>query len=108
MLLNRPLATVLTLATLMSLSACGSPTTESMSESQYSQTQVVGTMTHTGHTMDLGPADALYDLRFIDGMTPHHEGALAMAEAALANSKRPEIRQLAENIIAPSRLRSTR
>ncbi|MFQ4140403.1 DUF305 domain-containing protein [Nodosilinea sp. PGN35] len=52
------------------------------------------------HAMDLGPADATYDLRFIDGMIPHHEGALAMAEAALENSQRPEIRQLAEEIIA--------
>jgi uncharacterized protein (DUF305 family) len=53
-----------------------------------------------GHAMDLGPADATYDLRFIDGMIPHHEGALVMAEAALENSQRPEIRQMAEEIIA--------
>ncbi|TVQ09260.1 MAG: DUF305 domain-containing protein [Leptolyngbya sp. DLM2.Bin27] len=53
-----------------------------------------------GHAMDLGPADATYDLRFIDGMIPHHEGAVVMAEAALENSQRPEIRQLAEEIIA--------
>jgi uncharacterized protein (DUF305 family) len=61
-----------------------------------------GQMMHDGmgHNMDLGPADATYDLRFIDGMIPHHEGAVAMAEAALEHSQRPEIRQLAENIIA--------
>ncbi|WP_278002749.1 DUF305 domain-containing protein [Nodosilinea sp. LEGE 06152] len=52
------------------------------------------------HTMNLGPADATYDLRFIDGMVPHHEGAVVMAEAALENSQRPEIRQLAEDIMA--------
>ncbi|OKH48182.1 DUF305 domain-containing protein [Phormidium tenue NIES-30] len=57
-------------------------------------------MMHSGHGMDLGPADATYDLRFIDGMIPHHEGAVVMAEAALENSQRPEIRQLAEDIIA--------
>jgi uncharacterized protein (DUF305 family) len=50
--------------------------------------------------MPLGPANATYDLRFIDGMIPHHEGAVTMAEAALENSQRPEIRQLAEEIIA--------
>lgn len=52
------------------------------------------------HAMDLGPADATYDLRFIDAMGIHHQGAVAMAEAALTHSQRPEIRQLAEVIIA--------
>lgn len=55
---------------------------------------------HGDHAMDLGPADATYDLRFIDGMIMHHEGAIVMAEAALEHSQRPEIRQLAEEIIA--------
>jgi uncharacterized protein (DUF305 family) len=49
--------------------------------------------------MDLGPKDANFDLRFIDGMTPHHEGAIAMAQEALQKSNRPEIKQLAQNII---------
>jgi uncharacterized protein (DUF305 family) len=49
--------------------------------------------------MDLGPADADYDLRFIDGMTPHHQGAVAMAKEAQQKSQRPEIKQLADNII---------
>lgn len=50
--------------------------------------------------MDLGVADNGYDLRFINAMIPHHEGALAMAEEALAKSIRPEIQELAEAIIA--------
>ncbi len=50
--------------------------------------------------MDLGPADAQYDLRFIDAMTPHHKGAVKMATDALQKSQRPEIKQLARNIIA--------
>jgi len=49
--------------------------------------------------MDLGPTDANFDLRFIDGMTPHHEGAVAMAQEALQKSNRSEIRQLAQAII---------
>jgi len=49
--------------------------------------------------MDLGPADADYDLRFIDGMTPHHQGAVVMAKEAQQKSQRPEIKQLADNII---------
>ncbi len=50
-------------------------------------------------SMDLGPADESFDLRFIDGMTPHHEGAVVMAQEALQKSTRPEIRQLAQAII---------
>jgi uncharacterized protein (DUF305 family) len=50
--------------------------------------------------MDLGPADAGFDLRFLDAMIPHHEGAVVMAKEALAKSKRPEVRKLAQNIIA--------
>lgn len=49
--------------------------------------------------MDLGPADANYDLRFIDGMTPHHQGAVEMAKEAITKSKRPEIKKLANEII---------
>ena len=51
-------------------------------------------------SMDLGPADADYDLRFIDGMTVHHQGAVNMAKEVLAKSKRPEMQKLATNIIA--------
>lgn len=58
-------------------------------------------MHHSGmnHKMDLGPADVNYDLRFIDGMIPHHQGAVVMAQEALQKSKRPEIKKLANNII---------
>ena len=51
------------------------------------------------HQMDLGPADENYDLRFIDGMIPHHEGAVVMAKEALKKSKRPEMLELAKDII---------
>lgn len=53
--------------------------------------------------MDLGAADANYDLRFIDAMMMHHQGAVTMAKEALTKSKRPEIKQLANNIIAAQR-----
>lgn len=57
-----------------------------------------GGMDHMS-AMDLGPADAEYDLRFIDGMIPHHQGAIAMAKAAQQKSQRAEIKTLAQNII---------
>ncbi|MFK0731828.1 MAG: DUF305 domain-containing protein [Gloeotrichia echinulata GP01] len=56
-----------------------------------------GGMMH--NMMDLGPADANYDLRFIDAMIPHHQGAIEMAKAAQQKSKRAEIKKLAEEII---------
>ncbi len=49
--------------------------------------------------MELGPANAQYDLRFIDAMIPHHEGAIEMATDALSKSRRPEIKRLARHII---------
>jgi uncharacterized protein (DUF305 family) len=64
-------------------------------------------MEHRGHgsgmnhsmAMDLGPADGNYELRFIDAMSVHHQGAVMMAKEAQQKSNRPEIKQLADNII---------
>jgi uncharacterized protein (DUF305 family) len=41
-----------------------------------------------------------FDLAFIDAMTPHHQSAIAMAQVALARADHPELRALAEEIIA--------
>jgi uncharacterized protein (DUF305 family) len=51
------------------------------------------------HGMALGPANAEFDLRFIDAMTPHHQGAVEMAKEAQQKSERPEIQKLAADII---------
>lgn len=40
------------------------------------------------------------DAMFVSGMIPHHQSAIEMAELALDNSSRAEIRGLADNIIA--------
>jgi uncharacterized protein (DUF305 family) len=39
-----------------------------------------------------------FDLQFIDKMIPHHQSALMSSEHMISNSKRPELRQLYENI----------
>ena len=49
--------------------------------------------------MDLGAADKDFDLRFINAMIPHHEGAVTMAQDALKKSQRPEIKKLSQEII---------
>jgi uncharacterized protein (DUF305 family) len=48
---------------------------------------------------DLGEADDEFDLRFLNGMIPHHEGALEMAQQVLENSDRPELQQMAQDIL---------
>jgi uncharacterized protein (DUF305 family) len=59
-----------------------------------------GSLSEHDMLMDLGPKDAEFDLRFIDGMILHHQGAIAMANAVLSTSQRSEMRQLAEAILA--------
>lgn len=39
------------------------------------------------------------DISFIEMMIPHHQGAIEMAKEALQQAQRPEIKQLAQNII---------
>ena len=51
-------------------------------------------------SVDLGKADDKFDLRFLDAMIPHHEGALVMAKDAIAKSKRPEIQKMAQEILS--------
>jgi uncharacterized protein (DUF305 family) len=48
-------------------------------------------------------ATAPFDAQFIDSMIEHHQGALEMAEQALTEAERPELRQLAEDIVAAQR-----
>ncbi|HEY9815380.1 MAG TPA: DUF305 domain-containing protein [Candidatus Obscuribacterales bacterium] len=48
---------------------------------------------------DLGEADDEFDLRFLNAMIPHHEGALVMAQEALEKSNRSRIQEMAQEIL---------
>jgi uncharacterized protein (DUF305 family) len=76
---------------------------------------------HEGHAMmgDMGPASMAFmdandrmhqgmaieftgnaDVDFIRGMIPHHQGAVDMAKIVLEHGADPEVRKLAEAVIA--------
>lgn len=62
--------------------------------------------TTTGMAMDMGPMDVAddpatpFEIRFIEAMVPHHEGAVSMAKDALLNAEHSELKELAQAIIA--------
>jgi uncharacterized protein (DUF305 family) len=93
-----PFAAGLLLALL--LTACGAaqtstaPTTDPMAGMDHSGGDMAG--------MDHGVAPAEgqpYDAAFIDSMIVHHEGAIVMANQALEQAERPELRELATAIV---------
>jgi uncharacterized protein (DUF305 family) len=62
---------------------------------------VVMAQDHALHDGGEGPATAGYpDVDFARAMIPHHQGAIDMAEVVLANGNDPDMRKLADEIIA--------
>ena len=90
----------------LAIAAIASTATGCTNLAQNPSNSPTDTVNNTDHSMmnhnmemDLGAAEANYDLRFIDAMMMHHKGAVAMAKETLEKSQRPEIKQLANNII---------
>lgn len=95
---------VLTACSTTSQNQAQAPSTPDIQAGGKQDTMHGGSMDHgsgMNHSMamDLGPADANYNLQFIDAMTPHHQGAVEMAKEALTKSQHPEIKKLASDII---------
>ncbi len=62
----------------------------------------MGGMQHGGMPMggtSAGAAPADPDVAFIEMMIPHHQEAVVMSREILETTKRPELQQLAHNII---------
>ncbi|MGH3090231.1 MAG: DUF305 domain-containing protein, partial [Rubrobacteraceae bacterium] len=60
----------------------------------------MGSMMGGGNMQPMGSfdEDKPFDLQFIDQMIMHHEGAIMSSEHMISDSKRPELRKLADNI----------
>lgn len=52
-----------------------------------------------GMAMDLGSADAQFDLRSMDAIIAHYQDAVMMAKDALKKSPRSEVKRLLKEII---------
>ncbi len=57
------------------------------------------TTMYNKYSMDLGPADRTFDLRYINTMIAHHRGAVLLAEQLSKQTTRSEMQTLADNII---------
>ncbi len=58
-----------------------------------------GSMNHSGMQTSQGAASAPKELQFLDTMIAHHRGAVEMSTLAESRAGRPEIKELAANII---------
>lgn len=58
-----------------------------------------GAMQRMQQGMDM-PSSGNQDVDFARMMIPHHQGAIDMAKAELADGKDPQLRQMAEEVIA--------
>lgn len=94
---------IVALAAILSIAACSTSQNPAANSSPVANTGMDHSHMNHGNSnqmsMDLGAADANFDLRFIDAMIPHHQGAIDMAKEAQQKSKRPEIKKLAADII---------
>ena len=117
---QRRMAILLSMVVILVVSACGQQATTGTSGAtgatttnggamQMDATSTAMPMDHGGMQMDATstamPMDdgamgsAPFDAQFIDSMIEHHTGAITMAEQALKEGERPEIKELAQNII---------
>ncbi|MFO1048234.1 MAG: DUF305 domain-containing protein [Geminicoccaceae bacterium] len=90
---------VLALVPVIGLLAVPAAAQETMHQHGSGADTMQGAMQQMQHGMDM-PSSGDTDTDFARMMIPHHQGAIDMARTELANGKDPELRQLAEQIIA--------
>lgn len=95
--MNRVVFTAAALLVAATVVACGGEEAGAPG-GEHDMTGMSGTSGMSG--MSPSPAaEAPFDALFIDSMVMHHEGAVAMAQQALEGASRPEIKNLATDII---------
>ena len=70
------------------------------SESDSASTRAFKAANQAMHADMAIPYSGDADADFVAGMIPHHQGAVAMAKIVLEHGKDPEIRKLAQDIVA--------
>ena len=90
----------LIIGTALMLAACGAV----QPAASLAPTTIAPAATAAGASMEMdhgamADSAAPYDAQFIDSMIAHHEGAIAMANQALQEAERAELKTLAEGII---------
>ena len=65
----------------------------------YGKMQKDVTLTEAAEKLQAKSGEA-QDIAFLEGMVAYHEGAISLAKAVVTETKRPEIKQEAEDIIS--------
>jgi uncharacterized protein (DUF305 family) len=100
---RRVLAFVCAALTAVSLAGC-TKKDDSRTAAENPPATSTSTGASSGTPASPAPADAPYDLQFIDTMISHHQGGIAMAELAAQKAARPEIKAFGSAMAADQKV----
>jgi uncharacterized protein (DUF305 family) len=111
--MNKKTLAAITIAFTLGFGICYGVNASSAPSGEETTSPVVGLTSEESVAMEnsmVSLADSLadkkgtdLDLAFMEAMITHHEGAVVMAEKIVTTTKRPELTEMAENIISTQR-----